>query len=833
MYVIKRNGNKELVSFDKILERLANHSNDLKNIDTGMITKKVIEGIYEGITTENIDELTSYISTSLNTIHPEYTILGTRICISNLHKKTHSNYLEVCRELYHNNGLVPQISKELYSIVNKYHNEINNKLNYSRDYLIDYFGFKTLEKVYLLKVNGKIIERPQHLFMRVAIGIHGDNLEKVFETYENLSLKYFIHASPTLFNAGTDHPNLLSCFLLGTQDSINGIYNNLSDCASIMKGAGGIGVHISNIRGKNSIIKSTNGLSNGIVPMLKLYNDTCRFVTQSGKRAGSIAVYIEPHHADILDFLNLRKNNGIEEERTRELFLALWVSDLFMERVKKDRPWTLFKEEYFPEISNKSLSDVWGNEYTQLYKQFEEAGKGSKTIKARELWKAIITSMIETGTPYILYKDTANSKSNQQNLGTIKSSNLCAEIIEYSNEKEYACCTLGSISLPNFVEINETPEFNFNKLGEITRILVRNLNIVIDKNQYTVKQTEISNKRHRPLGIGIQGLADTFIKMNLPFDCQMSKKLNKEIMETIYYHALDESCEIAKRRTEAYHYFINYVSQNKIIIFNDTDREYFINKILKESDKYKDIQFTYEELKNNKIGAYSSYHNSPISNGLFQFNLNTGILPDTDEEKALLKWDFSKLREKIKIYGIRNSLLTALMPTASTSNILGNTEAFEPITSNIYLRRTIAGEFVIINSYLVNDLIKLNLWNKEMKDKIIISGGSITNIPEIPTEIKEKYQTIWEISNKTIIDYASDRQLFVCQSQSMNLYFPTINFNVIHSALFYGWEKKLKTGIYYTRVKPAIEAQQFTIEPKFIQEQKKQENDNNCVMCSS
>lgn len=912
MFVVKRTGDKESVSFDKILTRLNNHAKDL-TVDTAMITQKVIEGLYQGITTEILDELASYISTSLNTIHPDYTILGSRICISNLHKKTNSDFREITRILYNNNGSTPQISREVLDIVEKYGNEINKRIDYARDYLIDYFGFKTLEKVYLMKVGGKTVERPQHMWMRVAIGLHGDDLEHVFETYDYMSRKYFIHASPTLFNAGTDHQQLLSCFLLGMDDSIDGIYKNLHNTAMIMKGAGGIGIHCSNVRSKNSQIKSTNGLSNGIIPMLKLYNDTCRFVTQSGKRAGSVAVYLEPHHADILDFLNLRKNNGIEEERCRELFLALWVSDLFMNRVKNDRPWTLFSEDVAVNLSN-----VYGKEYETLYKKYEENGIGVKTVKAREIWKAILTSMIETGTPYILYKDTSNRRSNQQNIGTVRSSNLCvagdtliltdegeipigelkdmyvnvwngkeysnvqvkqtgqnkellkilfsngsvlectkyhkfyirdghdvyvleaqqlqpnmllsswslpngnvvnsvivteivdegkigdtfcfsepkehsgifngvktgqcAEIIEYSDDKEYACCTLASISLPAYViSVDGKQVFDFEELGRVSRILVRNLNIVIDKNHYPVPETELSNKKHRPLGIGIQGLADTFLKMGWSFDSVEARRLNREMMECIYYHAMDESCNLAKRD-----------------------------------------------------GAYSTFMGSPLSKGEFQFNL-AGYVGEKELEILSGRWNFAELRKKVIKYGVRNSLLLALMPTASTSNILGNTECFEPITSNIYLRRTIAGEFIIINQYLVQDLIKLGLWSKEMKNKIIVNNGSIMNIPEIPTDVKEKYQTVWEISRRSIIDMAIERGLFVCQSQSMNLYFPTTDMSVIHSAMFYGWEKGLKTGIYYTRVKPSVEAQKFTIEPKFVQTVKKEDkkDEPECLMCSS
>jgi ribonucleotide reductase alpha subunit len=833
-----------------------------------------------------------------------------------------------------------------------------------------------------MKVADKTVERPQHLFMRVALAIHEDNLEKVQETYDALSQKHLIHASPTLFNAGTDHATLLSCFLLGIDDSIQGIYKNLSDCAMISKGAGGIGVHISNIRAKNSIIQSTNGLSNGIIPMLKLYNDTAKYVTQSGKRNGSIAIYLEPHHPEIFDFLLLRKNSGVEEERCRDLFTAVWLSDLFMERVKKDKPWTLFSED-----TAKGLSDVYGDEYRKLYKKYEEEGLGIRTVMARDIWKAILTSTIETGTPYVGFKDTVNRRSNQKNLGTIKSSNLCVapetliltsngyqeiqylkdkkikiwnglewsdtevkqtgenqelitvefsngskldctkyhkfyiqnnnqqitveakdlivgmklidyqlpndnqiyqveitnitdnnrtddtycfnepnrhtgifngiiagnciEINEYSDDKEYACCTLASISLPAFVE---NGEYNYHKLGQAVRVAVRNLNVIIDTNQYPVPETKRSNENHRPLGIGIQGLADVFMKMNLEFTSTKAKEVNKNISETMYYHALDESSRIAKERSEmileclemlkegTYKGISDNYNVNSVII-----RQLWDSMVNKRVDKRiigtltdKEIQnilcFYYvhkekmDEIENTTLGSYSSFENSPISKGQFQFNL-AGFTSENESNILSGMWDFTELRERIKKWGVRNSLLLALMPTASTSNILGNTECFEPITSNMYLRRTLAGEFVIINQYLITDLINLGLWNAEMKNKIMSNYGSIMNIPEIPVELKEKYLTVWEIPKKPIIEMARDRGYFTCQAQSMNLYFEQPDMNKINSALIYGWEQGLKTGIYYTRIKPSVEAIQFTVEPAKMQKEVKTQED--CLYCSA
>lgn len=772
MYVIKRNGEREEVSFDKILYRVKNLCNmepKILNVDSAKIAMKVIEGLYEGVTTNELDEHASLIASAMNTIHPDYSMLGSRICISNLHKNTNYTFAECCKKLYHNNGSRNLISKELLDIAEESSDIIEAQIDYSRDFLLDFFGFKTLENMYLYKINGKVVERPQHLFMRVALGIHSNNLSKAFNTYNLLSQHYFIHATPTLFNAGTDNNAMLSCFLLGTDDSVDGMYKTIKDIASIAAASGGIGLHITNIRSKDSIIRSTNGKSNGIVPLLRVINELSQHITQRSRPA-SVAIYLEPHHPEIMSFLDIRKNTGNEKLRCREIFTALWLNDLFMKRVEKDMPWSLFSEDTAP-----GLSDCWGADYERLYKQYETEGRAVAKVMAKEIWSAVLTSMIETGNPYIGFKDTVNRRSNQQNLGTIKSSNLCIEINEYSNDKEYACCTLASISLPAFVENNS---FNHLKLRDVVHTIVENLDIIVDINKYPVPETKLSNDRHRPLGIGIQGLADTFIKLDLPFTSDSARKLNMEILETIYYSSLEKSHQLAVQK-----------------------------------------------------GKYSSFDGSPLSKGLFQFDLAGKSI----SEVCSGRWDFAELRDNIIRDGVRNSLLIALMPTASTSNILGNTECFEPITSNIYTRKTNTGDYTIFNKYLVADLMKYNLWNEKMRKSLIEARGRVTNIADIPVELKEKYQTAWEIPKKAIIDMARDRGYFVCQSQSMNLYFDNIEFSRLHSAMMYAWKQGLKTGVYYTRVPAAVEAQQFTIEPKFnpkkieIDSQKEKE----CVMCSS
>jgi ribonucleoside-diphosphate reductase alpha chain len=770
MYVIKRNGQREEVSFDKILYRIKNLCDTepkLKNTDCAKVAMKVIEGLYEGVSTNELDEHASIIASGMNAIHPEYSILGSRICISNLHKNTNYTFAECCKLLYQNNGSKNLISKELLDISQQNANLIEKEINYSRDYLFDYFGFKTLEKMYLYKINDKVIERPQHLFMRVAIGIHSNNLSKAFNTYHLLSQHYFIHATPTLFNAGTDNNAMLSCFLLGTDDSVDGMYKTIKDISSIAAASGGIGIHISNVRTKDALIKSTNGKSNGIVPLLRVINELSQHITQRSRPA-SVAIYLEPHHPEVLSFLDLRKNTGNEKLRCRELFTAIWLNDLFMKRVEKDMPWSLFSEDTAP-----GLSDSWGADYERLYKKYESEGRAVGKVMAKDIWTAILTSMIETGNPYIGYKDTSNRRSNQQNLGTIKSSNLCHEIIEYSNDKEYACCTLASISLPAFVN---DYKFDHQKLREVVHTIVDNLDIIIDINKYPVPETKLSNDKHRPLGIGIQGLADTFMKLNIGFASESARKLNMEILETIYYSALEKSHLLALEK-----------------------------------------------------GKYSSFDGSPISKGFFQFELAGKNV----SEICSGRWDFETLRKNIMRDGIRNSLLVALMPTASTSNILGNTECFEPITNNIYTRKTNTGDYVIFNKYLVNDLMKYGMWNGDVRKKLIEARGRVTNIPEIPVELKEKYQTAWEIPKKTIIEMARDRGYFVCQAQSMNLYFENIELSRLHSAMMFAWKEGLKTGVYYTRVPAAIEAQQFTIEPKIEKKVVETKKSEECVMCSA
>jgi len=932
--VIKRNGNKEEVSFDKVTRRLKKLCNGLSDeINPIIIAQKVCSQIYNNVSTIELDELAAQICISMETTHLDYGILASRIIISNNHKCTSPSFSETIYILYHdkNNGN-HLIADDIYEIVMKNKDKLNAIINYEKDFLFDYFGFKTLEKAYLMRAGGKVIERIQHLFMRVSIGIHKDDLRAVIQSYELISSKYFTHATPSLYNAGTPRPQFASCFLLGMDDSVKGIYKTVSDCAEISACAGGIGLSLSKIRSKNSYIKGTNGYSNGIIPLCRVLNETARHINQSGKRPGSIAVYIEPHNVEILEFLELRKNTGVESERARDLFLALWVSDLFMKRVGTDSEWSLFD-------SNEciGLEEVYGDEFEALYIKYEEAGKARKTISARKVWNYISTSQIETGTPYILYKDAINKKSNQKNYGTIKNSNLCvvgetliltdkgnipigdhvnetvnvwngeiysqtiirktgcgqeiikiifsngsviectkyhkfyvyegssfiekqvnaedlkkdmriisyklpnesfdikvveiinnknnryadtycfteplrnrgifngvlagncAEILEYSDDKEYAVCTLASISLPNFVkdnvmvtsEVSETVNkegritdgdtvkesvinratFDFEKLIEVSNVVVRNLNKVIDVTYYPVPETEYSNKKHRPIGVGIQGLADVYCKMGYPFDSHEAKELNKKIFETLYYGAMKASNNIA-------------IEEGK---------------------------------------PYSTFAGSPLSEGKFQFDL-WGIEPSD-------RYDWESLRYSVINHGVANSLLIALMPTASTSQILGNNECFEPFTSNMYTRRTMAGDFIVINKYLVRDLMKFGLWNIEMKNKIIANNGSVKNIAEIPLYIKNLYKTVWEIKQKVLIEHAIDRGPFICQTQSMNLFFEESTQNLLTSALFYGWKGGLKTGCYYIRTKPKAQAQQFTIAPTSAK--REGDADSGCEMCSA
>jgi ribonucleoside-diphosphate reductase alpha chain len=741
MNVIKRNGSVEELSYNKIVIRLKQLAPEI-HIQYSNLVVKIIDQLYDNIHTYKIDELMAELCASMGSHHYDYSTLANKLCISNHHKETPSTILSCIESIQPG-----YLSVDYYSFVLLNYDYIESIIDYSRDYLIDYFGFKTLERAYLIKNNGKVVERIQHLWMRVAIQIHAPNLEKIKETYNGLSTKEFIHATPTLYNAGTNRPQLSSCFLLGMEsDSIDGIFNTLKDCANISKWAGGIGLHIHNVRAQGSPIKGTNGISNGIVPMLKVFNNTARYVDQGGgKRNGSFAIYLEPWHADIEAFLDLRKNHGDEETKAKDLFYALWIPDLFMEKVEKNEDWYLM----CPNIS-KGLSDVYGDEFKTLYERYVSINRYIKKVSARELWFKILDSQMETGTPYMLYKDACNIKSNQKNLGTIKSSNLCCEIVEYSDSNESAVCNLASISLSSMVEDSI---FNYSKLFRVTQILTENLNKIIDVNYYPTDKTENSNTRNRPIGIGVQGLADTFALMNIAFESNEAIEVNKLIFETMYYASLEKSMELAK------------------------------------------VSLPYE-----------TYAGSPISKGVFQFDM-WNITP-TD------RYDWSKLRENIMLHGVRNSLCIAPMPTASTSQILSNNECFEPFTSNIYTRRTLAGEFVVINKHLMKELVTLNIWNTKIKDKIIENKGSVQTIAEIPDDIKRKYKIVWEIPMKHIINMARDRGAYICQSQSMNLWIEEPNYKILTNMHLYSWKCGLKTGMYYLRRKAKHHAQQFTIVPE-------------------
>ena len=753
MHVIKRNGQKEPVMFDKITARIKKLCYGLNPlVEPTKVAMRVIEGLYDGVTTSELDNLAAEVAATMTVSHPDYAHLAARISVSNLHKNTKKTFSEVMTDLYEyvnprNNKKSPLIDDEIYKIINDNKDEIDSRIIYSRDFNYDYFGFKTLERSYLLKLNGKIAERPQHMLMRVSIGIHGEDLESALQTYELMSKKYFTHATPTLFNAGTPKPQMSSCFLLTMKDdSIDGIYDTLKQTAKISQSAGGIGLSIHNIRATGSYIAGTNGTSNGIVPMLRVFNDTARYVDQGGgKRKGSFAMYVEPWHADIFHFLDLKKNHGAEEMRARDLFYAMWIPDLFMKRVEENSTWTLMCPNECPDLYN-----VHGEEFEKLYMKYEEEDKGRKTIKARELWEKILESQIETGTPYMLYKDSANRKSNQKNLGTIRSSNLCTEILEYTSPDEVAVCNLASIALPMFVK---NDSFDHKELYKTTKQVIKNLNKVIDRNYYPVKEAENSNMRHRPVGLGIQGLADAFIMLRMPFTSDEAKKLNQEIFETLYFASVESSMELAKVE-----------------------------------------------------GPYSSYEGSPISKGEFQYNL--WGLKDKDLSG---RWDWSKLRDKVKKHGVRNSLLMAPMPTASTSQILGNNEAFEPYTSNIYTRRVLSGEFIVVNKHLLKDLVSLGLWNDDVKDAIMRANGSVQNIDIIPDDIKELYKTVWELSMKDIIDMSRQRGYFIDQSQSLNLFMEGATFAKLTSMHFYAWKSGLKTGMYYLRTKSAVDAIKFTL----------------------
>ncbi|NNF35874.1 MAG: ribonucleoside-diphosphate reductase subunit alpha [Saprospiraceae bacterium] len=765
MQVIKRSGKKENVSFDKITARVKKLCYGLNQdyVDPIEIAKKVIQGLYDGVSTTELDNLAAETAATMATKHPDYALLAARIAVSNLHKNTSKSFTKTMRDLYDyvdpktgdKAGLISDLTMK---VVEKNCERLDSAIIYDRDYSFDFFGFKTLERSYLLRMDKKVVERPQHMLMRAAVGIHGDDIDAAIETYNLMSEKWFIHATPTLFNAGTPKPQLSSCFLLSmTDDSISGIFETLSRCASISQSAGGIGLSIHNIRAQGSYIKGTGGTSNGIVPMLRVYNDTARYVDQGGgKRKGAFAVYLEPWHADIFDFLELKKNHGKEEMRARDLFYAMWIPDLFMERVKQNGEWSLFCPNEAP-----GLYDSYGGDFEALYHKYEQEGRARKTIQAQDLWFSILESQIETGTPYILYKDAANKKSNQKNLGTIRSSNLCTEIMEYTSPDEVAVCNLASISLPKFVKKDGT--YDFDKLHDITKVITRNLNKIIDINYYPIKEAENSNFRHRPIGIGVQGLADAFILMRMPFDSPEAKQLNKDIFETIYHAALEESAELAQRD-----------------------------------------------------GAYKTFKGSPASKGVLQF--------DMWDVKPSDRYDWKGLKGIIKKTGLRNSLLLAPMPTASTSQILGNNECFEPYTANIYTRRTLSGEYIVVNKHLLEDLIGLGLWDDEMKQRLMAANGSIHEFPDVPQHIKDLYKTVWEISQKVIIDQAADRGAYICQSQSLNLFVENPNFGKLSSMHFYAWQKGLKTGMYYLRSKAAVDPIKFTLDEKHQRIQAKSSN---------
>ncbi len=775
MHVVKRDGHKEPVMFDKITARIRKLCYGLSPlVDPTKVAMRVIEGLYDGVTTSELDNLAAEVAATMTTTHPDYAQLAARVSVSNLHKNTKKTFSEVMTDLYeyvnpHTNKKAPLLSDEVFNIIMENKEKLDSTIIYSRDFNYDYFGFKTLERSYLLKINGRIAERPQHMLMRVSVGIHLEDIDAAIETYELMSKKYFTHATPTLFNAGTPKPQMSSCFLItAKEDSIDGIYDTLKQTAKISQSAGGIGLSIHNIRATGSYIAGTNGTSNGIVPMLRVFNDTARYVDQGGgKRKGSFAIYLEPWHADIMNFLDLKKNHGAEEMRARDLFYAMWISDLFMKRVQEDSHWTLMCPNECP-----NLYDTYGDEFEALYTKYENEGKGRKTIKARELWEKILESQIETGTPYMLYKDAANRKSNQKNLGTIRSSNLCTEILEYTSPDEVAVCNLASIALPKFVK---NGEFDHKELYRITKRVIKNLNKVIDRNYYPVKEAENSNMRHRPVGLGVQGLADAFILMRLPFTSDAAKKLNQEIFETLYFASVEASMDLAKIE-----------------------------------------------------GAYSSYEGSPISQGEFQYNM-WGL----KDEELSGRWNWTALRKKVLEHGVRNSLLLAPMPTASTSQILGNNEAFEPYTSNIYTRRVLSGEFIVVNKHLLKDLVDRGLWTDEVKDAIMRANGSVQHIDIIPDDLKELYKTVWELSMKDIIDMSRHRGYFIDQSQSLNLFMEGATFAKLTSMHFYAWKSGLKTGMYYLRTKSAVDAIKFTLKNDKKQQPRPQQSSENLAMANA
>lgn len=780
MLVLKRDGRRESVKFDKITARIEKLCKGLNRdfVEPVKIAQKVIDGLYDGVSTVQLDDLAAEIAASMTTRHPDFAKLAARIAISNLHKVTSESFSNTMKHMYtyvdaKTGENAPLLSSESYGVIKKNAKKLDEAIDYERDFNYDFFGYKTLERAYLMRLNGKIVERPQHMLMRVSVGIHGDDIEATIETYHLMSEKWFTHATPTLFNAGTPKPQLSSCFLLTMQDdSIDGIYDTLKQCAKISQSAGGIGLSIHNVRATGAYIKGTNGTSNGIIPMLRNFDMTARYVDQGGgKRKGSFAIYLEPWHADIFEFLQLKKNHGKEELRARDLFYAMWISDLFMRRVEENGEWSLFSPD-----EAKGLEDSYGEAFEKLYEKYEQEGKARKVVKAQDLWFEILEAQIETGTPYILYKDHANRKSNQKNLGTIKSSNLCTEIMEYTSKDEVAVCNLASISLSKFVKEDKT--FDHDKLYEITKVATRNLNKVIDVNYYPVEEAKTSNMRHRPIGLGVQGLADAFVMMRLPFESEEAQRLNSEIFETIYFASMEASMELS------------------------------------QAD-----------------GPYQTYKGSPVSKGIFQFDM-WGVTPDSG------RWDWYELKQKVKKHGVRNSLLVAPMPTASTSQILGNNECFEPFTSNMYVRRVLSGEFIVANKYLMHDLISLELWDEGMMNKIKAENGSIQNIAEIPANIKKLYKTVWEISQKTIIDMSADRGAYICQSQSLNIHLMNANFGKMTSMHFYAWKKGLKTGMYYLRTKAATDAIKFTVtkeenvQPKAEELAKATDQNHQAIQCS-
>ena len=831
MRVMKRDGKFEDISFDKILNRVKNLGNNMEpklKLNYSQFVMDVIEQLYPDISTTKIDELTAEQCASMCTKHPDYGSLASRIIVSNNHKNTLASFSDTMELLYEFKDIhdkhIPIIDANVWSIIKKNKDFFDNLVDYNRDFEIDYFGFKTLERAYLMRVDKKVVERPQHMWLRVSIGIHFDDLDAVKETYDLMSQKYFTHATPTLYNAGTPRPQLSSCYLLSMEDdSIEGIYNTLKECANISKWAGGIGLHIHNVRATGTHIRGTNGTSNGIVPMLQVFNKTARYVDQGGgKRNGSFAIYMEPWHSDIEDFLDLKKNHGDEEMRARDLFYALWIPDLFMEKVEKDLEWCLFCPDKCP-----GLSDCYGEEFNALYNKYESEGKMNKRVKARDVWYKILDSQMETGTPYLLYKDAANEKSNQKNLGVIKSSNLCTEIIEYSNDEETAVCNLASIGLSKFVNADKT--FNYEHLHSVTKVVTANLNKIIDVNFYPTEKTRRSNLLHRPIGIGVQGLADVFAMMDIPYHSAEAINVNKLIFETIYHAALERSNEIAISRKDAMTAVISmdkYDDQYRIDVFETTEKDcrtYKCNLNEKTNEivnKVKPIRAELDITDKNVIGSYSSFVGSPASKGILQFDM-WNVTPSE-------RYDWTTLKKSIQEHGIRNSLLLAPMPTASTSQILGNNECFEPYTSNIYTRRTLAGDYVVANKHLMKELVEFGLWTEDLKNNIILNKGSIQHIDGIPENIKEKYKIVWEIPMKHLIDMSVDRGAFICQSQSLNLWQEDPSYKSLTAMHFYGWKKGLKTGLYYLRRKPRHQPQQFTIDPTKIQQ-----DEEVCETCSA